>query len=202
MVEYFLGGGEPGHFHCMDSFLVSGSQLWSQVASPVTRQVWKSSGLALYTSRSSWLDSTLCWRSCMFRFLGTHLADTFDMPKCSWITVWTLPLEIPHSEASSATLIWRLLSTSLSTRSIISWLMTSTRRPGLGSSSKESRPRLNSTDHFATVEYFGLLSPYTSAMRRWISLAFAPSLVRNFMTALNSIFWLSIFAWVKFSNKK
>ena len=57
--------------------------------------------------------------------------------------------------------------------------MTSAGRPGLGSSSKESRPRLNSTDHFATVEYFGLLSPYTSAMRRWISLAFAPSLVRN-----------------------
>ena len=29
-------------------------------------------------------------------------------------------------------------------------------------------------------------------MRQWISLAFAPSLVRKFMTALNSIFWLSI----------
>ena len=57
--------------------------------------------------------------------------------------------------------------------------MTSAGWPGLGSSSKESRPRLNSADHFATVEYFGLLSPYTSAMRRWISLAFASSLVRN-----------------------
>ena len=37
----------------------------------------------------------------------------------------------------------------------------------LGSSSTESRPRLNSA-----VEYFGLLSPYTSAMCRWIILAF------------------------------
>ena len=36
---------------------------------------------------------------------------------------------------------------------------------------------------------------HTHVMRRWISLAFAPSLVRNFMTALNSIFWLSIFAY-------
>ena len=34
---------------------------------------------------------------------------------------------------------------------------------------------VNSADHFATVEYFGLLSPYTSAMRKWISLAFASS---------------------------
>ena len=49
--------------------------------------------------------------------------------------------------------------------------MTSAGQPGLGSSSKESHPRLNSADQFATVEYFGLLSPYTSAMRQWISLA-------------------------------
>ena len=141
----FLRWSEPGCFHCMDSFLVSGSQWWNQVSYPVTRRVWKSSGLALYTSRSSWLDSTLCWRSCMFRFLGTHLADTFDMPKCSWTIVQTLPLKIPHSEASSATLIRRLFSTSLSTWSIISWLMTSAGRPGLGSSSKESRPCLLTT---------------------------------------------------------
>ena len=56
----------------------------------------------------------------------------------------TLPLDIPHSEASLAS-----FSTNPSTRSIISWLMTST-----GSSSKESRPGLNSRDLFATVEYF------------------------------------------------
>ena len=67
--------------------------------------------------------------------------------------------------------------------------MTSAGPLGLGPSSKESsRPHLNSADHFATVEYFGLLSPYTSAVRRWIPLAFVPTLVRNFITALNSDF--------------
>ena len=76
-VREFVGGVS----HCIDLFLVSVSLCWSQVSAPVTRRVVKSSGLALSTSRSSWLDSTLCWRSCMFRFLGTHLADTFDMPK-------------------------------------------------------------------------------------------------------------------------
>ena len=25
--------------------------------------------------------------ACMFRFLSTQLADTFDMPKCSWSIV-------------------------------------------------------------------------------------------------------------------
>ena len=44
----------------------------------------------------------------------------------------------------------------------------------LGPSSKKSRPCLNSADLFAVVEYFGLLSPYTSAMRRGMSLPFAP----------------------------
>ena len=38
--------------------------------------------------------------------------------------------------------------------------MKSAGRPGLGSSSKVFRSRLNSDDHFATVKYFGLLSPY------------------------------------------
>ena len=66
--------------------------------------------------------------------------------------------------------------------------MKSAGRPGLGSSSKVFRSRLNSDDHFATVKYFGLLSPYTLAMDRWIPLAFEPSLARNFMTALISIF--------------
>ena len=45
------------------------------------------------------------------------------IPKCSWIIVQTFPLEIPRSEASSATLIRQSFSTSLSTRSII-WLAT------------------------------------------------------------------------------
>ena len=59
----------------------------------------------------------------------------------------TYPLENPHSEACSATFIWRYFSTSLSTRMINSWLITWAGRPGLGSSSKESHPRLNSADH-------------------------------------------------------
>ena len=37
--------------------------------------------------------------------------DTFDMPKYAWILMLTLPLEIPHSEESSATLILRSCST-------------------------------------------------------------------------------------------
>ena len=46
--------------------------------------VWKFSGLVLYTSKCSWLDCTLFRRFCMFRFLVTHLADTYDMPKSHW----------------------------------------------------------------------------------------------------------------------
>ena len=51
-----------------------------------------------------------------------------------------------------------------------------TSEPGLGPSCKESRPPLTSADHLVTVEYLVL---YTSAMLRWISLAFAPLSMRN-----------------------
>ena len=80
--------------------------------------------------------------------------------------------------------------------------MTSGGRSHLGSCPKESRTHLNSADHFATMEYLGLLYPYTSAMRQWISLAFASFIVRNFMTALNSILRLSIFAYGSGFTKK
>ena len=100
----------------------------------------------------------------MFRHLDVHLADTFDMPKCPLIIDLTLPLEMPQSEASLATLIRQSFSTSHSTQSTISLLMTVGGRSGLGSSKESPRPRLKSADHFANVEYFGLLSPCTSAI--------------------------------------
>ena len=55
-------------------------------------------------------------------------------------------------------------------------------------SSRKSRPSIKSAD-FATVEYFVVLLSYTPTMRKWISLAFVPSLLRTFTTVMNSIFW-------------
>ena len=63
----------------------------------------------------------------------------------------------------------------------------------------ESHQRLNSADHFATIEYVGLVSTHISDTRRWISLA---AFVPSFMTAMNSIFRLSILPMGIFFQKK
>ena len=80
--------------------------------------------------------------------------------------------------------------TSLSTRFIISWQMTSAERPDLGLFSKEFRLNILLTtlplwntlgyNHHTPMDFFGVCT----------------FLVRNFMTTLNSIIWLSIFACV------
>ena len=101
------------------------------------------------------------------------IKNEYNKNKDQWFTA------CGHVSASSQSLHFIL-----SLRLYLSFISS---RPGLGSSSEESRSHLNSSVHFKTVENFGLLSPYISAMRQWSSLAFAPALMRNFMTTLNLI---------------
>ena len=119
----FLRWGGPRVLR-MHAFVFS---IWVQVLKPSFISCYKTS-----------MKSLLNWHCTLPEVLALtppfadDLEGTFDMPECSWIIVKTLSLEVPQSEACLATLIRRSFSTSLSTRSIISWwLMTSIGRPGL-----------------------------------------------------------------------
>jgi hypothetical protein len=68
----------------------------------------------------------------------------------------------------------------LSTAAIFSSVMTDT-WPGCGRSAVDTRPPRNSTHHLNVVR-FRHASPYTSFIRRKMSLGDAPSLHRNWMT--------------------
>ena len=182
-VRNFRGGGELGCFHCLDSSLVSGSQWWIQVSSPVTKRDKNLASSALNRSRSSMQLSVLFWRSCAVRFLGTHLADTLDIPRWSWIIFSTLPTDIWNSKDSSETLTRRSAKIRLSIAAITSGRVTSDSLPDRGSSSQDSLPRLNWRDQRQTVEKLGASLPITLHIRLCISVALHPSLVRNLITA-------------------
>ena len=81
--------------------------------------------------------------------------------------------------------------TSLSKRLIISWLMTSAERPDLGLFSREFRlfcwPPCHCGILWATITIHISHAPM-------VFFGVCTLLVRNFMTTLNSIIWLSIFA--------
>jgi hypothetical protein len=73
-----------------------------------------------------------------------------------------------------------LSCTSVSTAAIFSSVMTDT-CPGRGRSAVDTRPPQNSTHHLNTVLRFRHASPYTSFIRRKMSLGNVPSLHRNWM---------------------
>ena len=177
MVGY---GISYGRFHCMDSFLASWSQLWILVSSFLQQDEF---------------ENPLDWHYTLAEVLDLTPPFAGDLAcSCFWIATWQIlliflnvhwlqcflcVLQHFHYKYHILKQVWHFYSA-----------MTLVVQPGLASSSKQSRQRLNSVDHFATVKYFGLLSPYTSAMCWWISLTSAHSLVRNIMIALYSIFWL------------
>jgi hypothetical protein len=83
--------------------------------------------------------------------------------------------------ASSRTVIRRFSCTNVSTAAIFSSVMTDT-CPGRGGSAVDTRPPRNSTHHLNTVLRLRHASPYTSFIRRKMSLGDAPSLHKNWMT--------------------
>ena len=129
---HILGEGGPGHFHCMNFF---------SIRVPAV----KPSSISCHNTSESLMD----WPCTLPEDLDLTQPFADDLACLGFRQILlTLPLEMPHSEASPATLVRRSFSASLSRRSIIPWLMTSAGQPGIGSSSKESRPRLNTANHF------------------------------------------------------
>jgi len=109
----FLGRGDEACLHCIDSTSLSGSQWWTHVSSPVTVVCHTNlTGSDTKTSTISWDVMTRRAQSWSVRFLGTHLADTFDIFRWSRIMVSMLPHEICIVLAISSTFI--LLSSLIS----------------------------------------------------------------------------------------
>jgi len=73
----FIGAGDEACLHCIDSTLLSGSQWWTHVSSPVIICRTNLSRSDSKRSTNSWDVVTRRTRSWSVRFLGTHLVDTF-----------------------------------------------------------------------------------------------------------------------------
>ena len=115
--------------------LVSGSQWWSQISSLVTRRA-ETSVLAMYISRSSWLDS---WHPCMVMI----------------VSIWQIRLNCLDCHKLQYKQVRQLW---FDDHLVI---VSQHGRPGW--SSKQSCLSLKSLlTKFATVEWFGLLLLYTS----------------------------------------
>ena len=136
-VLYFLGGGDEACLHCIDSMLLCRSQWWTHLTGSDSK-----------TSMMSWDVVMRRARSRSVRFLGTRLADTFDIFRWLWIMFSTLPHEICIVYAISSTFF---LLISFSTAATTHRLTASDSRPDLGSSLSNSRPYQNSFDHLVTV---------------------------------------------------
>jgi len=89
----FLGVGYEECFYCIiNPTLLSGSKWWTHFLSSVTicyTNLTGSDSKADVVMRREWPWSV--------RFLGTHLADTFDIFRWSWIMAFMLPREIYSS---------------------------------------------------------------------------------------------------------
>jgi len=115
------------------------------------------------------------WRfSYTFRHFGTHLAESFRIPKYSWMMYPTRSREIPSCSAIDLAEICRPSKINSWIWSIISGVVTVLGRPGRGASQVEKSPRLNWATQFLTAAYDGACSPNVSVRMAWISFGALP----------------------------
>ena len=116
---------------------------------PITTRSIKSLGSSSYRDRRYLEISSRHRIWSLVNILGTHLPETFDIPKISVKIVCTAPKRMPTSLAilrksrhlSHITRLW--------TMSTFSSMVASLGRPDLSSSSMPSLSRLNSAAHFS-----------------------------------------------------
>ena len=110
----------------------------------------------------------------VFEHFGTHLAESFRLPKSSWKMEPTRSCEMPSCSAIDLAEIRRSSKISSWIWSIISGVVIVLRRPGRDASQVEKSTRLNWATQFLTVEYDGACSPNVSITMAWIFFGVLP----------------------------
>lgn len=113
---------------------------------------------------------------------GTHLAESFLMPKIS-CRIWsTRFFEMPTVSAISRTFSRRSANTRSWIFGVFSSVVAVFGAPWRGSSNLDERPRLNSLNQVLMVASEGEESPYTASKQSLISLRDFPSKNKNLIT--------------------
>ena len=155
----FFGADSPGKTHCLDCCLVSGVLWCIHVSSTVTNRRKNSSLLRLNNAKHSIEVVTRLRLWSIVSKRGTHLADSFFIPKWSFKIETTDPCDMPMAYTISRTFNLRSANTILRIFSIVSGIATSTGRPERSASIVLVRPQRNSVNHFFTIDIDGAESP-------------------------------------------
>ena len=144
-------------FHCLLSALLCGSNMCTQVSSPVSKLETTRLLQPLYVFKSSRAHLRRCVFCSYVSEWGTHLAQTFLRCKRFFRIVCTLPSDMPVQLAISLTDNRASCSTTVFTAAMLALVIEVLGLPGRVSSSTENFPALT---HLKTVRIEMVWGPY------------------------------------------
>ena len=148
-------------FHCLLSALLCGSNMCTQVSSPVSKLEITRLLQPLYVFKSSRAFKALCLLLPSEQ-MRNHLAQTFLRSKCFFRIVCSLPSDMPVQLAISLTNNPASCSTTVFTAAMLALV---TEVLGWVSSSTENFPALT---HLKTAHWNGLRSIYTTQFIKYL----------------------------------
>ena len=147
-------------FHCYLSALLCGSNMCTQVSTPVSKLEITRLLQPLYVFKSSRAHLRRCVFCSSVSKWGTHLAQTFLRSKCFFRIVCTLPSDMPVELAISMTNNRASCSTTIFTAVMLALVTEVLGLKGWVSSSTENFPALKALTHLKTVHIEMVWGPY------------------------------------------
>ena len=147
-------------FHCLLSALLCGSNMCTQVTSPVSKLEITRLLQPLYVFKSSQAHFRRFVFCSSVNKWGAHLAQTFLRSKRFFRIVCTLHSDIPVQLAISLTDNRASYSTTIFTAAMLALITEVLGFPGRVSSSTENFPALKALTHLKTVRIEMVLGPY------------------------------------------
>ena len=134
-------------FHCLISTLLCGSNMCTQVSSPISKLEITRLLQPLYVFKSSWAHLRRCVFCSSVSKWGTHLAQTFLRSKRFFRIVCTLPSDMQVQLAISLTDNRASCSTTIFTAAMLTLVTEVLGLPGRVSSSTENFQALKALTH-------------------------------------------------------
>ena len=147
-------------FHCLLSALLCGSNMCTQVSSPVSKLEITRPLQPLYVFKSSQSYLRRCVFCSSVSKWGTNLAQTFLRSKRFFRIVYTLPSDMPVQLAICLTDNRASCSTTIFTAAMLALVTGVLGLPGRVSSSTENFPALKALTHLKTVRIEMVWGPY------------------------------------------
>ena len=147
-------------FHCLLSALLCGSNMCTQVSSPISKLEITRLLQPLYVFKSSGTHLRHCVFCSSVSKWGTHLAQTFLRSKRFFRIVCTLPSDMPVQLAISSTDNRPSCSTTIFTAAMLALVTEVLGLPGWVSSSTENFLALKALTHLKTVCSEMVWGPY------------------------------------------